>query len=131
MTASSRLRPIAFCIAMMICCLGLGYAQQSSQLTGKWNMISTSPDGDEIPWTLSITNDDGKYNATVEGNAGLSPAKDFKVDGTKVHLRTTYQDQDYDIDLKLEENKLTGTWSGNGDSGPTKGTKAAASSAGK
>lgn len=92
-------------------------------------MVSLTPDGDQVNWTLSITRADGKYSATVDGSDGESAAKDLKVDGTNIHLRTSYEDEDYDIDLKLEGDKLTGTWSGNGNSGETKGTKAAAASA--
>ena len=56
---------------------------------------------------------------------GESAAKDFKVEGSKIHLRAPYEGEEYDIDLKLVDGKLTGTWSGNGDSGQTKGEKAA------
>ena len=90
-------------------------------------MVSVTPDGDQISWTLSIAHDNEKYTATIKGNEGQSAAKDVKVDGATIHLRTTYQDEDYDIDLKLEENRLVGTWSGNGDSGETRGTRAPAS----
>jgi len=131
MSALSRLRLIAFCIAVTTFSLVLCFAQQNSQLAGKWNMVSLTPDGDQVTWTLSIANNDGKYSGTVDGADGQSPAKDLKVDGEKVHLRTTYQDEDYDIDLKLEGDKLTGTWSGNGSSGETRGTKAAVSSGAK
>ncbi len=108
----------------MLCCLGICYAQQGKELTGKWNMISVTPDGDQISWTLQIKHENGNYTATVDGQDGSSAAKDFRVENGKVHFRTTYQDQDYDIDLTVEENRLVGTWSGNGDSGETKGTKA-------
>lgn len=90
-------------------------------------MVSVTPDGDQISWTLSIAHDNEKYTATIEGNEGQSAGKDVRVDGATIHLRTTYQDEDYDIDLKLEENRLVGTWSGNGDSGETRGTRAPAS----
>jgi len=122
---------MVFCVAILTCCLGISSAQQSSEVTGKWNMVSLTPDGDQVNWTLSITRADGKYSAAVDGSDGVSAAKDVKVDGTNIHLRTSYQDEDYDIDLKLEGDKLTGTWSGNGDSGETKGTRAAAASATK
>lgn len=88
-------------------------------------MVSVTPDGDQVPWTLSISDDNGKYTATIEGQEGQSTAKDMKVDGASIHLRTTYHDEDYDIDLKLEGNRLVGTWSGDGDSGKTEGTRAA------
>ncbi len=131
MTALFRPKRIVSWIACLAFYVGLCLAQQNSQLPGKWNMVSLTPDGDQIAWTLSIANGDGKYSATVDGNDGPSAAKDLKVEGSKVHFRTTYQDEDYDIDLKLDGDKLAGTWSGNGNSGETRGTKAAAASAAK
>ena len=131
MSALSRLRPIALWIAVTTFSLVLCFAGQNSQVAGKWNMVSLTPDGDQVAWTLSIANNDGKYSGTVDGTDGQSPAKDLKVEGSKIHLRTTYQDEDYDIDLKLDGDKLTGTWAGNGSSGETRGTKAPTSPAAK
>jgi hypothetical protein len=124
MRASSVSCRFAFCVALTICLSGLCYSQKSAEITGKWSMVSITPDGDQIPWTLSINNDNGKYTAMVDGTEGQSSARDVKVDGATVHLRTTYHDEDYDVDLKLQENRLVGTWSGNGESGETRGTRA-------
>lgn len=125
MRASSLLKHLALFIAVTLCCVGISYAQHSHELTGKWNMVSVTPDGDQISWILQVKHENGNYTATVDGEDGSSTAKDFRVENGKVHFQTTYQDQDYDIDLTIEENRLVGTWSGNGDSGETKGTKAA------
>lgn len=94
-------------------------------LVGKWKMMSFSPDGDPIPWSLNIKEADGKLAATLDTeNQGEAPARDFNVIGEKVHLKAPYEGEDYDIDLKLDAGKLTGTWSGNGDSGKTTGERA-------
>jgi hypothetical protein len=114
---------IAFLIAVL--CMGMADAQQNDQLPGKWKMDSTTPDGNDVYWTLLITYKDGSYSATLRSDEGEIPAKDFTVDGSKIHLRAPYQGEQYDIDLKLIDGKLVGTWSGNGDSGETKGEKAA------
>ncbi len=105
--------------------MGIARAQENEQLTGKWNMVSTTPDGNDISWTLSITYKDGAYSAVIGGEAGEGTAKDLKVEGSKIHMRVPYRDNEYDIDLTLKEGKLVGTWSGNADSGQTKGEKAA------
>ena len=96
-------------------------------LAGNWKMVSTSPDGNEIPWNLAISYADGKYAGTIKSDQGDLAAKNFKVDGTNVTLTVTYQDNDYEIRLKLVDGKLKGTWSGGGDSGDTHGEKEAAS----
>jgi hypothetical protein len=102
----------------------MAHAQEDSAVTGKWRMVSTTPDGNDVHWTLSITYKDGTYSAMLGSGEGETAAKDFKVEGSKIHLRAPYQGEEYDIDLKLVDGKLSGTWSGNGDSGDTKGEKA-------
>ncbi len=114
----------AFLLAVAVA-VGIAQVQENDQLTGKWNMVSTTPDGNDISWTLSITYKDGAYSAAIGGDAGESTAKDLKVEGSKIHMRVPYRDNEYDIDLTLKEGKLVGTWSGNGDSGQTKGEKEA------
>jgi hypothetical protein len=127
MCFSSRLRfitttIIAFLLAAALS-TGIAYAQDD-QLAGKWKMDSTTPDGNDVYWTLSITYKDGSYSAMIGSEKGEAAARDFKVDGSKIHLRAPYQGEEYDVDLKLVDGKLVGTWSGNGDSGETKGEKA-------
>jgi hypothetical protein len=109
----------------LVLCRGMAPAQEDSAVTGKWKMVSTTPDGADVHWTLSITYKDGSYSAMMGSQEGESAAKDFEVNGSKIHLRAPYQGEEYDVDLKLVNGKLTGTWSGNGDSGETKGEKAA------
>jgi hypothetical protein len=117
---------LTFLCAVLLGAWSMAWAQSSDALAGKWKMLSVTPDGGDIAWTLSITESSGKYAATVASADGETPVKDFRVDGNKVHFRTPYQGEEYDIDLKLEGNRLTGTWSGNGDSGQTKGEKVGA-----
>jgi uncharacterized protein (TIGR03066 family) len=103
-------------------------AKASDQdLVGKWKMTSFSPDGDPIPWSLNIKEAGGKLAATLDTeNQGEVPANGFTVTGEKVHLKAPYEGEEYDIDVTLVDGKLTGTWSGNGDSGKTTGERAAA-----
>ncbi|MBV9157193.1 MAG: hypothetical protein JO097_13100 [Acidobacteriaceae bacterium] len=116
---------VALCL-MILLSSSAARAQQSDALAGKWNMVSSTDDGNQIPWTLSITYVDGKYGASASTDSGENPVKDLKVEGKTVHFRVPYQGQDYDIDLKLVGEKLAGSWSGNGGSGDTKGEKASA-----
>ncbi len=92
-------------------------------------MTSSTSDGGQIPWSLTIKFDDAGYSATASTEDGESPVKEFKVDGPNVSFKVPYHGDYYDIKLKLVEDKLAGTWSGGGDSGDTKGTKAPTSPA--
>jgi hypothetical protein len=97
---------------------------QNQALLGKWNMVATAPDND-VPWTLTIGYKNGKYEAVSGTGDSTAPVKDLRVDGNTLHFTVDYQGSEYDIDLKLQGDALTGTWSGQGNSGETKGHKAA------
>ena len=123
-----RLKPIlihAVALLTVALCVNIARAEPETALAGKWNMVSTTQDGNDIAWSLSITFKDGTYGATLVADEGESTPKELKVDGSKVHMRVPYHGDEYDIDLKLAEGKLEGTWSGGGDSGKTKGQRAA------
>ena len=93
-------------------------------LAGMWQMTSETPNGDSLDWKLTIKQQDGKWTATSGTDQGENTAKDFTVSGNKIHFKTPYQDQDYDIDLTLTGDTLQGTWSGGSDSGKTSGKRA-------
>ena len=107
---------------MLGICASIAWADDS-ELAGNWKMISVSPDGTEVPWTLVISYADGKYSGTLKSDQGDIAAKNFKVEGTTVSLTAVYQDNDYEIRMKLVDGKLKGSWSGGGDSGDTRGEK--------
>ncbi len=88
-------------------------------------MVSSTSDGQEIPWTLTISDENGKYSAVSTADSEDNDAKDLKIEGGKIHFRIPYKGEEYDIDLRLNGDVLTGTWSGNGASGETKGQRAA------
>jgi hypothetical protein len=106
-------------------------AQQSGSLAGEWKMVSSTPDGTEVPWTLTIRFKDGGYSASMSTGQGEEAPRNFKVDGDNVSLGVTYEGDDYDIKLKYSEGKLVGTWSGNGNSGDTKGERTNAAPSGR
>jgi hypothetical protein len=120
---------MTFCFAVLALSTGIARGQKADPLVGKWKMVSSTPDGNQVPWGLTITYANGKYGATASSPSeeGEGPVKDLTVDGSKVHFRVPYEEEDYDIDLKLDGSSLVGTWSGNGSSGETKGQKATSS----
>jgi hypothetical protein len=101
--------------------------QDTPKLAGVWKMSSLTPDGDTVAWQLTVKQTEGKWTASLSGDAGDLPVKNLTVTGNQMHFTTPYQGQDYDQDLKLEGEKLIGTWSGNGDSGKTTGERATGS----
>ncbi len=113
---------LVFCIAALLAAIS-GFGQEHKALAGKWNMISET-DGDPVNWTLVLKEDGGKLTATLESPDGEVVAKDFSYESGVIKFKAPYDDEDYDIELKLVGEKLDGTWSGNGNSGKTSGTRA-------
>jgi hypothetical protein len=97
----------------------------SASPAGTWKMQSESPDGEAVPWTLTLSKKEASWEAVVGGtpDAKSLPASDVKVSGNKVHFRTTYQGDPYDIDLTFESGRLTGTWTGQNGTGKTTGKR--------
>jgi hypothetical protein len=114
------LTAIAGCLAMLT--IATPVHAQNQALLGKWNMTSTAPDNDVL-WTLTIEYKDGKYEATSSTGEGAGPVKGLRVEGNEVHFSVDYRGGEYAIDLTLQGDSLTGTWSGQGDSGATKGQR--------
>lgn len=97
-------------------------AQVDGALVGKWSMVSYS-DGEPVQWTLTLQDSDGKLTGTLATTEGEAPAKDFTYQGGVIKFKAPYQGDEYDIELKLLEGQLQGTWAGAGNSGKTVGTK--------
>jgi hypothetical protein len=97
-------------------------AQDYKPFIGKWNMTSET-NGDPVEWTLTLKETDGKLTASMNTGEGEQPAKDLSYADGVLKFKAPYQDVDYDIELKAAADKLSGTWSGGGDSGKTSGTK--------
>jgi hypothetical protein len=118
---SSALLTIIF-VTLSFCAAAV-HAADAPGLAGKWKMASITPDGGTVDWTLTMKQEGDTWVATVSGNDGDAPAKEVKVDGASLHMKTPYGGDYYDVDLKLDGDKLTGKWSGNTDSGATTGTR--------
>ena len=97
-------------------------AQDYKTLIGKWNMTSET-NGDPVKWPLELKETDGKLMGVLGAGEGAQPAKDLTYANGVIKFKAPYQGEYYDIELKMNGEKLDGTWSGNGDSGKTSGTK--------
>ncbi len=114
-------RIFAICLVTSLIAIS-AFGQDYKALIGKWNMTSET-NGDPVTWVLVLKEDSGKLAAFL-GDEGAQPAKDFTYKDGVLKFKVPYQGQDYDIELKADGDKLSGTWSGGGDSGKTSGTKA-------
>ena len=114
-------RILAIALAIFVISLFVG-AQDHSALVGKWSMSSESDDG-TVAWTLTIKEDGGKLTGMLATDGPETPAKNLTFTDGVLKFVAPYQGADYDIELKLQADKLVGTWSGGGNDGKTTGMK--------
>ena len=97
-----RILSIALAIFVISLCVG---AQDHSAIVGKWSMTSESDDG-SVPWTLTIKEDAGKLTALLATDGPETPAKNLTFTDGVLKFVAPYQGADYDIELKLQADKL-------------------------
>ena len=116
----SFVRYVIAALALLV--LTAAWLPAASAVAGVWECISVTPDGDEMHSTLTLTDSDGKLSATLVSDDGDWKVSDLKFDG-KVLSFTVSRDADYTVSLKVEGDKMEGTWSGGGDSGKVTATR--------
>ncbi len=122
MTSKIVRRIVVFSLLTFLMALGL-FAQDPSALIGKWNMSSESDSG-AVEWTLVLRDADGKLMGFLATEGPEAPAKNFTYADGVIKFIAPYQGDDYTIELKMQGDKLVGTWSGGGNDGKTTGAKA-------
>ncbi len=121
MTQRKMYRIAALLLAAFIAVVAAA-GQDAKALAGKWNMVSETED-EPIKWTLVLKETDGKLTALLATDGGEEAAKDFSYADGVLKFKAPYQGNYYDIELKAVGDTLAGTWSGDGNSGKTSGTK--------
>ncbi len=125
MRSQFKYRLILAVLALFAAACALYAGDDSKPLVGRWNMASVTPDGDSVKWVLVLKEVDGKLAGSLVSEDGETSTKDFSYANGVLKFQVPYQGDFYDIELKLADGALTGTWSnGGGDSGKTSGTKA-------
>ena len=94
-----------------------------SPVVGTWDCIGTS-NGNKIPATLNVREDSGKLMGTLTtGEGEQMPLVDPKVENGRFTFKLMINGDAYALDLKLDGNKMTGTYQGPDASGDFEATK--------
>ena len=91
-------------------------------VAGAWDCVSVTPDGDELHNTLTVTEADGKLNATLKGDDGEWALSKVKFENNVLSFTVT-RDADYEVTMNLDGDKMDGKWAGNGISGKISATR--------
>ncbi len=124
MYRDSTRRLLLAVLALLMAAFALQAGDDSQPLVGKWNMVSITPDGENLKWVLIIKEVEGKLTGSLASEDGEASTKDFSFADGVVKFQAPYQGEYYEIELKLADGQLNGTWSNVRDSGKTTGTKA-------
>jgi len=124
MHRDSTKRLILAVLALFAAAFALRAGDDSKVLVGKWNMVSVTPDGENLKWVLIVKEVDGKLAGSLASEDGEASTKDFSFAEGTVKFQAPYQGDYYDVELKFADGQLAGTWSNGSDSGKTTGTKA-------
>src|SRR5947209_13103598 len=94
-----------------------------SAADSKWRFTATDTEGNDTQWVLELKTQDGKLTGTLTGDNGSLPLVDPKADDTSITFKVLVNDVPYDVDLKVDGDKLEGKYSGAEASGTIKGSR--------
>lgn len=94
---------------------------------GTWECVSAVPGGGsgEMTWTLNLREVDGKLVGTAGNDQGEVSIDDPKFDDDTLTFSVSLDSGTYEVSLKVDGDKLDGSWKGGGETGSIKGTKKA------
>ncbi len=112
-------------LALLMAAFALQAGDDTQPLVGKWNMVSITPEGENLKWVLIIKELEGQTNGRCSLRTRAKPApRTFRSRTAWLSFKRRIMGEYYEIELKLADGQLNGTWSNGSDSGKTTGTKA-------
>ena len=123
MNLSKSIRTLLATVAVAFSLL-IVRAAETPAIVGAWDCTSTTSDGDDQTWTLTVTKDGDKLNATLGGGSlGDVTVSDFKAEADKATFNAHTTNGDYAVKLTVKGANIEGTFEGEQASGTIKGTK--------
>jgi hypothetical protein len=105
--------------------LAAAFLMAAAKPLGTWECSASTPSGDERKWTLTVKELDGKLVGTAGGEGAEVPIEDAKFENDTLTFKVTLDTGAYEVTLKIDGDKLDGSWKGGGESGTVKGSKKA------
>lgn len=88
-------------------------------ISGRWDVTSTTPDGDKIKSVLTVTETSGKVEATLAVGSQNLPLEKVAFAADQISFRLMWGETGVNIKAKLDGDKLAGAWTADsGDTGP-------------
>ncbi len=94
----------------------------ASSPVGRWKLTADTPDGLQ-PFVLVVKEADGKLTATFEGSEAFQ-IKETRFENDTLTLTLDVNGAVYTVTLKVDGDKMEGTWKGEDNGGKVSGTRA-------
>jgi hypothetical protein len=112
--------PIRFALAFVLAALvPLALAADAPKVLGTWDAVASTPNGD-MPSVIVVKQVDGALKATIELDGVERVVTDEKLEGDVFRMKVQYDGGVYDVEAKVADDALEGTWQGGGYSGTLK-----------
>lgn len=95
----------------------------ASGAAGAWDCTALTPDGEALKFVLKIQEEAGRISATLETASGSVPAIDPKLEGSTLSFKVDRDGSRYTLALKIEGDKLEGTYTGEPATGKVTGVR--------
>ncbi len=93
---------------------------------GNWSCTATTPDGDEVPWSMEISGNSGHYVAVLTSERGKMNIPQTRVDGNTLTFQVNVGGEGtFTISLTFDGDTFRGSWKGDDRGGELKGKRKA------
>ncbi|HVO11487.1 MAG TPA: hypothetical protein VMX54_12165 [Vicinamibacteria bacterium] len=97
-------------------------AADTPKAVGTWDVVANTPNGD-LSSVMTVKVVDGKLTVEFELGGLARTVTDEKLDKNVLTMKVEYEGALYDVEAKIDGDKVEGTWQGNGVSGTLTGKR--------
>jgi hypothetical protein len=97
-------------------------AADKPKALGTWDVVASTPNGD-LSSVMTVKMVDGKVKVEFEAGGMARTVTDEKLEKDVLTMKVEYEGGLYDVEAKIDGDKLEGTWQGNGASGTLSGKR--------
>jgi len=119
MTNPRRLLLLA---ALVLASAPLLSAADAPKAAGTWDVTASTPNGD-LSSVMTVKTLEGKLKVEFETGGMARTVTDEKLDKNVLTMKVEYEGALYDVEAKIDGDKLEGTWQGSGASGTLSGKR--------
>ncbi len=97
-------------------------AADTPKAVGTWDVVASTPNGD-MSAVMTVKMVEGKPKVEFELGGMPRTTTDEKLDNNVLTLKVEYEGGLYDVEAKIDGDKIEGTWQGSGASGTLSGKR--------